>query len=107
MAGDSFEQRTLQRAVLVEGVGLHSGSKVSLRLLPAPVNHGLVFARVDLPEDAAARFRNGVAVPVAGGREGRCVVYSGGILLGLADLRDGVAHPARLVAAPPPEPVSS
>ena len=49
MAGDSFEQRTLQRAVLVEGVGLHSGSKVSLRLLPAPVNHGLVFARIDLP----------------------------------------------------------
>jgi UDP-3-O-[3-hydroxymyristoyl] N-acetylglucosamine deacetylase len=49
MAGDSFEQRTLQRAVVVEGVGLHSGSKVSLRLLPAPANHGLVFARVDLP----------------------------------------------------------
>ncbi len=47
MAG-SFEQRTLQRAVLVEGVGLHSGAKVSLRLLPAPVNHGLVFARIDL-----------------------------------------------------------
>src|SRR3954469_22530892 len=49
MAGDSFEQRTLQRAVVVEGVGLHSGSKVALRLLPAPANHGLVFARVDLP----------------------------------------------------------
>jgi len=76
------------------------------RLLPFDV---LVagLARVDLPDDAAARFRNGVAVAVAAGREGRCVVYSGGILLGLADLRDGVAHPARLVAAPPPEPVSS
>ncbi len=48
MAG-AFEQRTLQRAVVVEGVGLHSGSKVVLRLFPAPANHGLVFARVDLP----------------------------------------------------------
>lgn len=48
MAG-SFEQRTLQRAVLVEGVGLHTGAKVSLRLLPAPVNHGLIFARIDMP----------------------------------------------------------
>jgi UDP-3-O-[3-hydroxymyristoyl] N-acetylglucosamine deacetylase len=49
MAGDSFEQRTLQRAVVVEGVGLHSGAKVTLRLIPAPVGHGLAFVRTDLP----------------------------------------------------------
>lgn len=47
MAGD-FEQRTLQRTVVVEGVGLHSGTKVTLRLVPAPVNSGLVFVRTDL-----------------------------------------------------------
>ncbi|MGV3621369.1 MAG: UDP-3-O-acyl-N-acetylglucosamine deacetylase [Archangium sp.] len=49
MAGD-FEQRTLQRTVVVEGVGLHSGTKVTLRLVPAPVNSGLVFVRTDLAE---------------------------------------------------------
>ncbi len=49
MAGDSFEQRTLQRTVSVEGVGLHSGEPVTLRLVPAPVNHGLRFVRSDLP----------------------------------------------------------
>ena len=50
MSGDSFHQRTLQRTVMCHGVGLHSGTQVELRLVPAPVNHGLVFVRVDLPE---------------------------------------------------------
>ncbi|PZR17279.1 MAG: UDP-3-O-[3-hydroxymyristoyl] N-acetylglucosamine deacetylase [Archangium gephyra] len=49
MAGD-FEQRTLQRTVVVEGVGLHSGTKVTLRLVPAPANSGLVFVRTDLTD---------------------------------------------------------
>ncbi len=49
MSGDSFHQRTLQRTVICHGVGLHSGTNVELRLVPAPVNHGLVFVRVDLP----------------------------------------------------------
>jgi UDP-3-O-[3-hydroxymyristoyl] N-acetylglucosamine deacetylase len=50
MAGDSFQQRTLQRAVEVEGIGLHNGSKVTLRLIPARPNHGLVFVRTDLAD---------------------------------------------------------
>jgi UDP-3-O-[3-hydroxymyristoyl] N-acetylglucosamine deacetylase len=50
MAGDSFHQRTLQRAASIEGVGLHSGQRVTLRLIPAPVEHGLVFVRTDLPD---------------------------------------------------------
>lgn len=49
MLGDSFEQRTLQRAAVIEGVGLHSGKPVTLRMIPQPVNYGLVFVRVDLP----------------------------------------------------------
>lgn len=49
MAGDGFEQRTLQRTVVVEGVGLHSGALTTLRLVPAAPNHGLTFVRVDLP----------------------------------------------------------
>lgn len=41
-------QRTLQRIVETQGVGLHSGKLVSLRLLPAPANTGIVFVRMDL-----------------------------------------------------------
>jgi UDP-3-O-[3-hydroxymyristoyl] N-acetylglucosamine deacetylase len=49
MAGDAFEQRTVSRAVIIEGVGLHSGAKVTLRLLPSAPNTGLAFVRIDLP----------------------------------------------------------
>jgi len=49
MTGTSFFQRTLKRPTSCEGVGLHSGAKVTLRLIPAPVDHGLLFVRVDLP----------------------------------------------------------
>lgn len=41
-------QRTLQRTVETQGVGLHSGKLVFLRLLPAPANTGTVFVRTDL-----------------------------------------------------------
>ena len=44
-----FCQATLARPVLLPGVGLHSGEPVNVRILPAPVNHGLVFLREDLP----------------------------------------------------------
>lgn len=49
MTGTSFFQRTLKRPTSCEGVGLHSGAKVTLRLMPAPADHGIVFVRVDLP----------------------------------------------------------
>ena len=49
MAGTSFYQRTLKRPTSCEGVGLHTGAKVSLRIMPAPVDSGVVFVRVDLP----------------------------------------------------------
>ena len=42
------KQRTLKSLVQATGVGLHTGDKVSLTLRPAPVNHGIVFHRVDL-----------------------------------------------------------
>ncbi len=43
----TVRQRTLQRTVETRGVGLHSGKLVSLRLLPAPANTGIVFIRTD------------------------------------------------------------
>lgn len=44
----TVRQRTLRRAVETQGVGLHSGKLVSLRLLPAAANTGVVFVRTDL-----------------------------------------------------------
>lgn len=45
-----ISQHTLRTTVQTRGVGLHGGRKVNLVLRPAPVNTGLVFRRVDLPE---------------------------------------------------------
>lgn len=41
-------QTTLHHAVTAQGVGLHTGRKVTLTLNPAPVNHGIVFQRLDV-----------------------------------------------------------
>lgn len=41
-------QRTLKASVSVQGVGLHTGEKVTLELCPAPENHGYKFQRVDI-----------------------------------------------------------
>jgi UDP-3-O-[3-hydroxymyristoyl] N-acetylglucosamine deacetylase len=43
-------QRTLKEVVRASGIGLHTGEKVYLALRPAPVNTGIVFRRIDLPE---------------------------------------------------------
>jgi UDP-3-O-[3-hydroxymyristoyl] N-acetylglucosamine deacetylase len=41
-------QTTIQRPVEIEGVGLHTAVRSRLRLVPAPVDTGIVFRRVDL-----------------------------------------------------------
>ncbi|WP_246841386.1 UDP-3-O-acyl-N-acetylglucosamine deacetylase [Chroococcidiopsis sp. TS-821] len=46
-------QHTLAGEIQQSGVGLHSGEKTSVRLLPAPVDAGRYFVRVDLPESPA------------------------------------------------------
>jgi UDP-3-O-[3-hydroxymyristoyl] N-acetylglucosamine deacetylase len=43
-----IQQRTLKNTIRATGVGLHSGDKVYMTLRPAPVDHGIVFRRVDL-----------------------------------------------------------
>lgn len=42
------KQRTLQQAVSVTGVGLHTGKKATLTFKPAPENHGFRFCRIDM-----------------------------------------------------------
>ncbi|TGD74060.1 UDP-3-O-acyl-N-acetylglucosamine deacetylase [Mangrovimicrobium sediminis] len=43
-----IRQRTLASTISASGVGLHTGSEVSLTLAPAPVDTGIVFCRTDL-----------------------------------------------------------
>jgi UDP-3-O-[3-hydroxymyristoyl] N-acetylglucosamine deacetylase len=43
-------QRTIRREATVSGVGFLTGADVSLRFLPAPADHGVVFQRVDLAD---------------------------------------------------------
>jgi UDP-3-O-[3-hydroxymyristoyl] N-acetylglucosamine deacetylase/3-hydroxyacyl-[acyl-carrier-protein] dehydratase len=43
-----MKQRTLAREVSIQGSALHTGEPVVLTIKPAPVDHGIVFKRVDL-----------------------------------------------------------
>src|SRR2546426_12793069 len=43
-----LQQQTLRETVNLEGVGLHSGNRVTMTFLPAPPNSGIRFRRVDL-----------------------------------------------------------
>ncbi|MGQ0674995.1 MAG: UDP-3-O-acyl-N-acetylglucosamine deacetylase [Rhodospirillales bacterium] len=47
-------QKTLKGPIHCSGVGLHSGSRVSLTLEPAEADSGVVFLRTDMPADRAA-----------------------------------------------------
>lgn len=42
-------QQTLARPVECTGIGVHSGRQVTLKILPAAINHGIKFLRSDLP----------------------------------------------------------
>lgn len=41
-------QRTIQKPIICQGVGVHTGMQVTARFVPAPENHGIVFHRTDL-----------------------------------------------------------
>jgi UDP-3-O-[3-hydroxymyristoyl] N-acetylglucosamine deacetylase len=55
-----IKQRTLKNSIRTTGVGLHTGDKIHLTLLPAPIDSGIVFRRVDLnpPVEIKATARN-------------------------------------------------
>ena len=42
------KQKTLAKSFKIEGKGLHTGVMVTMKFLPAPVNHGFKFKRVDI-----------------------------------------------------------
>jgi UDP-3-O-[3-hydroxymyristoyl] N-acetylglucosamine deacetylase/3-hydroxyacyl-[acyl-carrier-protein] dehydratase len=43
-----LNQQTLNRSATFSGIGLHSGNRVNMTILPAPANSGVRFRRVDL-----------------------------------------------------------
>src|SRR5436305_15228998 len=60
-----FEQ-TIRSAIDFNGVGLHSGAPVSMRLVPAPAGSGIVFRRTDLDNfEISATGRNVARVSYA------------------------------------------
>ncbi|KQC29170.1 bifunctional UDP-3-O-[3-hydroxymyristoyl] N-acetylglucosamine deacetylase/3-hydroxyacyl-ACP dehydratase [Flagellimonas eckloniae] len=44
----NIKQRTINKKVTLEGVGLHTGENVTMTFVPAKENHGFAFKRVDL-----------------------------------------------------------
>ncbi|HNR67496.1 MAG TPA: bifunctional UDP-3-O-[3-hydroxymyristoyl] N-acetylglucosamine deacetylase/3-hydroxyacyl-ACP dehydratase [bacterium] len=43
-------QQTIKESASYAGVGLHTGNKTSITFKPAPVNNGIVFKRIDVPD---------------------------------------------------------
>src|SRR6476469_9030221 len=44
-------QHTLAKPAPLSGISLHTGAKVSLKMQPAPVDHGIKFKRTDLQDE--------------------------------------------------------
>ena len=44
----TISQKTINSEAACSGIGIHSGAKVTMKLLPAPINHGIVFKRTDV-----------------------------------------------------------
>ena len=46
-----LNQKTLKKEVKFEGVGLHTGKAVSIKVCPSKPNTGIVFKRIDLDKN--------------------------------------------------------
>ena len=66
MASPAHLEQTIAESIAFEGVGLHSGAPVTMRLLPAPAGSGIVFRRTDLDNfEIPANGRNVAKVSYA------------------------------------------
>ncbi len=62
-----IRQRTLKNPIHCSGVGVHSGEKVSMALLPAPPDTGIVLRRTDIAgggQEITASWDNAVETPL-------------------------------------------
>lgn len=46
----NVQQHTINHPIEIQGIGLHSGVNVNMRLLPAAVDQGIIFRRTDLSQ---------------------------------------------------------
>jgi UDP-3-O-[3-hydroxymyristoyl] N-acetylglucosamine deacetylase len=66
LASPAHLEQTIAEPIAFEGIGLHSGAPVNLRLLPAPAGSGIVFRRTDLDNfEIPANGRNVAKVSYA------------------------------------------
>ncbi|MFH1199396.1 MAG: bifunctional UDP-3-O-[3-hydroxymyristoyl] N-acetylglucosamine deacetylase/3-hydroxyacyl-ACP dehydratase [Candidatus Omnitrophota bacterium] len=71
-------QRTIEREVLIDGVGLHTGKKINLKFKPADVDAGINFIRVDLPGSPVIKADVLSAAPPAPGSPRRTTLGKDG-----------------------------
>ena len=50
-------QQTLAKSASLKGTSLHTGEEVSVTLMPAPIDHGIKFKRVDLSDEPTVEAR--------------------------------------------------
>jgi len=55
MTKSNRRQRTINAPVSCTGVGLHTGVESTITFKPAPVNHGIRFARTDINGSSAIK----------------------------------------------------
>ena len=60
----SEQQRTMAKEVFMNGLGIHTGEPVSVRVLPAPPDAGIVFIRTDLPHRPTIPVKSAQVVDV-------------------------------------------
>jgi len=66
LASPAHLEQTIAAPIAFEGIGLHSGAPVAMRLLPAPAGSGIVFRRTDLDNfEIPANGRNVAKVSYA------------------------------------------
>ncbi len=46
-----LNQKTIKNSIVIKGVGLHSGKKVSIKLIPSEPNSGIIFKRIDIKKN--------------------------------------------------------
>jgi len=64
MTSETDQQRTLAKPVFMNGVGLHTGEPVSVRVLPSPPDTGIMFIRADLPHRPSISVKSAQVVDV-------------------------------------------
>ena len=87
----------IQDAVTLDGLEAMGDARRLASLLPTAA---LVadLPRIDLSEALCRRFRQGQALSAGGVCDGSFAVFAGAAFVGLAEVKEGVAHPRRLMS---------